>query len=223
MWKIDAQPNLTVYCSRGGTICIQEGEPADFSKGKFSVVGIQPKALAEVIERMRAAAESLQEPDVSGIKLRLPSDLKAALHESRPLRVKVEAADDVYGTDTITLKPLRALKVEILKTRPQFGSFVEQDPHRSEAGYYAVPVVHLVQGAAADSFLWLPNERRYGTYDREHTTIMMFRPKLTWTKFRGDIERYFAATNMGGGVENPELAEYFCPWPSVPFVAQTPN
>ncbi|HEX4611382.1 MAG TPA: hypothetical protein VH092_24525 [Urbifossiella sp.] len=218
MWKIPAQPSLTVYSSRGGYVCLQQEEEAALGN-RFSVISVHPDALAGVIERMQAAAAQVRGPDVAGIKPRLPRDLKAALHPTRPRRVKVPAADEVYGTGTLVLKPLRALKVEFLKARPQVRPLSEQDPHRHEDGYYAVPAVRLVQGAAADALVWLPDARRYGTFDREHTTVMVFRPGLTWTKLRADIARYFAATNAGGGVEDPALAEYFCPWPAAPFVA----
>lgn len=172
-----------------------------------------------MIQRIQAAAAGLRPQDVGAVKPRLPRDLKAALHDTRPRRIKVRAAETVYGTDTIQLKPARGLKVEALKVRPQFGDLPDEDPHREENGYHAVPAVNLVEAPASYSLLWLPVERRFGTYDAEHTTLMTFRPKLTWTILRGDIERYFAATNSGGDIEDPVLAEYLRPWPTHSIVA----
>lgn len=215
MWKIKAQPTVNVYPSRDGNICIHQYDPSIANWNH--TVAIHPDALAEVIERLRLAAEKLRGPDVSGVNMRLPRDLKAALHETRPRRMKVVAAEELYGTDTLELNPLRELKVEVLKVRPQFGSLAKEDPHRSEDGYYAVPVVNLVRGDAY-CLVWLPVDRRYGTYDREHTTLMVYPAKLTWTKLRADIEWYFGATNTGGDIADPEAAEYYRPWPTHPFV-----
>ena len=180
------------------------------------LVLIHPDAVPQLIEHLQAALYRLRGPDLSGLKLRWPRDLKAFLHEDRPKPLKIKAAALVSGNTIIELKPLSELRAENLKVRPQVATWAREGPH-AEDGYYAVPAVNLVQGNAEYSLLWLPTERRYGTYDPEHTELMVFRGKPTWTKVRAEIERYYAATNSGGDIE-PKWAEYFCPWPTYPFV-----
>jgi hypothetical protein len=217
MWKIKAQPSLAVYASRVGYVCIQQEEERDVCNNPC-IVSIHPDAVTQVIERMQAALARSRGPDISAVKMQLPRDLKAYLHPTRPRRIRAESADYVYGTDVIELLPLRELKVEALRVRPQLQPLSSKDPHRSEGGYYAVPAVNLVGGDAAYSLLWLPVEKRYGTFDQEHSMLMAFQPKLTWKKLQADFDRYFGATNTGGDIGDRELAEYLAPWPTHSFI-----
>jgi len=216
-WWNEVQPSISVAYTRAAVLIDQDAEPGMIDNPGQVVV--LPDAVPELIAHLREALYRLRGPDLSGLALRLPRDLAAALHESRPKRIRVKAAEDVYSTDTIELKPRRELTAENLRVRPQVSRWAGKGPHRGD-GYYAVPAVNLVLGEAAHSLLWLPTERRYVTYDPEHTELMVFRPRLTWTRLRAGIERYFAATNSGGDVD-PELAEYYRPWPAHPFVPTT--
>ncbi len=106
--------------------------------------------------------------------------------------------------------------------RPEISPFADECPDTGP-GHYAVPGINLTRGgpnwplAAAYSFLWLPTEQRYGTFDQEHNDLMVFRPEATWSQIAADVKTYFRATNNGGDADE-ELAEYFCPWPKYPFM-----
>src|SRR4051794_24103837 len=94
----------------------------------------------------------------------LPEDLVAFLGRE-------PATLDVGAYETVTLIPPGELRVEALEVTPNLAPFAREDPHGLDGGYYAVPAVNLVRGEPRQSvdypawlFLWLPDERRYGSF-----------------------------------------------------------
>jgi tetratricopeptide (TPR) repeat protein len=154
--------------------------------------------------------------------MKLPADLKRYLRGDAPKVLDFKAVQGVYGC-ALHLIPLGELRVEELHVRPEISPFADESPNSEETGHYAVPGVNLTRGwakhppQAAYSFIWLPTERRYATWDQEHYDLMVFRPDVTWSRIIADVQTYFQATNNGGEAD-ARLAEYFCPWPKYPFV-----
>jgi hypothetical protein len=147
----------------------------------------------------------------------LPKDLVAFLKEGSPSTL------DAGIYETITLIPVEELLVETLEVTPNLAPFVRDHPHADEYGHYAVPAVNLVRSNSkrADSFpawlfLWLPNERRYGSYDLDHGDLMVFAPEVSWTQIATDPAPFVEASN--GKHFGPVTIEYFQPWPRYPFV-----
>jgi hypothetical protein len=213
-WFNDAQPSLAVSHSRSHVIVEQSLE-----EGVTTAPGqlvISAAAVPQLIEHLQTAAYRILGPDLRDLKTALPRALLDDLHPTRSKRVKVPSAKNILGSPHIELLPREQLRPENLRVRPQLAPWRSEGPHK-EDGYYAVPGVNLVEGSAKYALVWLPIERRFGTYDPEHTEVMIFRGKPSWPKLSGDINRYFAATNNGGDIDT-RLAEYLCPWPTHPFV-----
>jgi hypothetical protein len=110
----------------------------------------------------------------------LPADLVAFLRAGSP--ATLEAAH----YETVALIPVEELRVETLEVTPNLAPFASTHPHVDKYGHYAVPAVNLVRGGPkrADSFpawlfLWLPNERRYGSYDLDHGDLMVYDPEVS--------------------------------------------
>jgi hypothetical protein len=147
----------------------------------------------------------------------LPTDLVAYLHD--PSRWKLDAG--AYGV--ITLIPLKKLKVETLEVTPNMSPFARDDPHSCDGGYYAVPAVNLVRGDKDWPeyhprwlFLWLPHERRFGSFDHDHGDLMTFAPEVSWAQIAANAEKYAMASDTCGNDEVP--MEYLRPWSRYPYV-----
>src|SRR5262249_6828632 len=105
----------------------------------------------------------------------LPEDLVAFLRAGSPAML------DAGHYGTVTLIPAGELRVEALEVTPNLAPFAGDHPHADGYGHYAVPAVNLVRGGPkregsfpAWLFLWLPGERRYGSYDFDHGDLHVF-------------------------------------------------
>jgi hypothetical protein len=110
-----------------------------------------------------------------------------------------------------------------LEVTPNLAPFAWDHPHADEYGHYAVPAVNLVRGGPNDAdafpawlFLWLPNERRYGSYDLDHGDLMVYAAEVTWSQIAADPAPFVRAGDGEDG--GPMAIEYFQPWPRYPFV-----
>src|SRR5205823_1182352 len=106
--------------------------------------------------------------------LDLPADMIAFLRDQQVPQLCTRC----FGA--LRLISLEQLRVEALHVTPTHAAFAREDPHGG-AGSYAVPAVNLVRakGQRPTDFpswllLWLPNERRYGSYDLDHGDLMMY-------------------------------------------------
>lgn len=147
----------------------------------------------------------------------LPDDLVAFLRAGSPRTI------DAAHYETVTLLPLEELRVETLEVTPNLAPFVGDHPHADEYGHYAVPAVNLIRGRStrADSFpawlfLWLPLERRYGSYDLDHGDLMVFGPEVSWSQIAADPAPYVKASEGGDG--GPVTVEFLEPWHRYPFI-----
>src|SRR5437879_4237462 len=117
------------------------------------------------------------------IEAELPPDLVTFLGAGSPQ--PLHAAH--YGT--VSLIPLTELRVETLAVTPNMAPFACNHPHVNEYGHYAVPAINLVvprgpkewEWFPAWLFLWLPVERRYGSYDIDHGDLRIFGPGVSWS------------------------------------------
>ena len=108
----------------------------------------------------------------------LPEDLVASLQGKSPITL------DAAHYETVALIPIKELRVETLEVTPNLAPFACDHPHAGQYGHYAVPAVNLVRDSPkrknsfpAWLFLWLPNERRYGSYDLDHGDLMVYAPR----------------------------------------------
>jgi hypothetical protein len=125
--------------------------------------------------------------------------------------------------ETVALVPLAELRIETLEVTPNMAPFASDDPHRCESGFYAVPAVNLVRGeprAGVDFpawlFLWLPDQRRFGSFDLDHGDVVMFAPEVGWSDIGADPGPFVLASESGG--RGPVFTEYLQPWPHYPYV-----
>jgi hypothetical protein len=147
----------------------------------------------------------------------LPEDLVAFLRAAAP------ATLDAGHYGTVTLVPAEGLRVETLEVTPNLAPFACDHPHADRYGHYAVPAVNLVRGdpKRGGSFpawllLWLPNERRYGSYDLDHGDLMVYAPDVSWSQIAADPVPFVRASD--GGHDGPVAIEFLKPWPRYPWV-----
>jgi hypothetical protein len=116
--------------------------------------------------------------------------------------------------------PADELRVESLNVTPTLSPFAASHPHAQEFGQYLVPAVNLVRphpkhGFPAWLFLWLAEERRYGSFDLDHGDLIVFSPTVTWSDIAADPEPF---VNTSDGVPDDRVPlEYLEPWHRFPF------
>src|SRR5215204_2952981 len=141
--------------------------------------------------------------------VKLPRDLAAFLRAGRTL--DYDASD--CETGTVTLLPLDALRLHLFPMDCQSTPVERRDPNRRSLGCYLVPAVSLLasaEGYEADGLLlWLPGEKRYGTWDSSHDVISMYPRGTTWTDIAGAPVKHITACwgNWDG------MMECLTPWP----------
>jgi hypothetical protein len=147
----------------------------------------------------------------------LPKDLVAFLRGRSP--VTLDAAH--YGR--IMLIPIEELLIETLAVTPNLAPFARDHPHSDKSGHYAVPAINLVQSGpeGLDSFpawlfLWLPNERQYGSYDLDHGDLMVYPAGVSWSEIAADPGPFIRASD--GQHDGPVAIVYLQPWSRYPFV-----
>ena len=125
--------------------------------------------------------------------------------------------------ETVTLFGLDELRVETLEVTPNMAPFAGDHPHADGYGHYAVPAVNLVRGDPRPSLdfpawllLWLPVERRYGSYDLDHGDLHVFPPGASWTQIVADPLPFVRASDGFG--DGPVPVEYLEPWHRHPWV-----
>jgi hypothetical protein len=145
----------------------------------------------------------------------LPEDLVAYLSERTPQTL------DAAGYGIVELIPAEELKVEKLTVTPTLSPFASTDPHVKEFGHYPVPAVNLVRplpehGFPAWLFLWLPNERRYGSFDLDHGDLIVYALSVSWSDIVADPKSFVSTSD---GVPNEKVPlEYLEPWHRYAFV-----
>src|SRR5215831_8871567 len=112
--------------------------------------------------------------------LELPDDLVAFLGAGKQLEYEAEPCE----AGAITLVPLTELKLERFPVETGSLAVYEQDPHYPQVNSYLVLGVNLVASCTAGyepvgMLLWLPVERRYGTWDSSHCGLQVFGPEVT--------------------------------------------
>jgi hypothetical protein len=147
----------------------------------------------------------------------LPADLMSFLQSGSPPTL-------VAGHyETIVLFTPDELRIESLEVTPNMAPFVDNHPNADGYGHYAVPAVNLVRGEPrpnlafpAWQFLWLPDERRYGSYDLDHGDLYVFPPDTSWTQIAADPTSYIESSeNREDGMVPTEFLE---PWHKYPWV-----
>jgi len=149
--------------------------------------------------------------------LQLPADLVAFLATGR--RLEYDPATCEAGQ--VTLVSLADLKLERFPMETGRLSVFEQDPHYPKRGSYLVAGVNLTADCtngyeATGLLLWLPVERRYGTWDDSHCTIRVFGPEVTWGHIAAAPAPHINAQWSGIDPTSPPL-EDLVPWPAHPY------
>jgi hypothetical protein len=139
--------------------------------------------------------------------LDLPDDLVAFLKEGRQLINEARCS-----AGQVVLLPLEMLKCELFGVSTQSSAIEKDDPHHGENGCYMVVGVNLV--AACDGYdpegilMWLPWDRRYGTWDSSHLGIHVFSAETTWTTIAAAPAKHINA-QLGNWTREQTLV----PWP----------
>jgi len=140
--------------------------------------------------------------------LALPDDQVAFLKEGRQL--EYDPATCEIGR--VSLLPLDQLKVELFGVSMQNSSLEKEDPFAGVGGCYLVDGVSLLAACKGydpeGMLLWLPWERRYGTWDSNHLGIHVFPPETTWLDIAADLPKY---VNRQWG--NWTREQTLVPWP----------
>ena len=91
-----------------------------------------------------------------------------------------------------------------------------KDPHRGEAGHYALRVVDLI--GESDSYgpegllAWFCDYGAFGSWDSDHLTAFAF-PKVSWSKIVADPAKYLDAPWH----PYSNVAKYIEPWKHCEF------
>ena len=143
----------------------------------------------------------------------LPADLVAFIHCGKQPDYN-KASCEAGAVEFLTLDKL---KVEFFPMTPESPD----DPHAGECGSYLVPGVSLI--SVCDNYdpvgllLWLPLDRRYGTWDGEHGTLRVFPEEVDWSMIANDLPHYI---NSQWGLEGSAPLTEFVPWGHHPHNAE---
>jgi hypothetical protein len=150
--------------------------------------------------------------------MNLPGDLVEFLNSNQQLDYDFDKCEP----GKVELKSLAELTLEEVWIDSEECPLQEDDPHRGEEGYYAVPAVSLTgecDGYDPDFILlWLPNEKMFGTWDCDHLDLLIF-PNVTWSDIVNDPLKY---VNAQWDNQNHKTSEYFKPYPKYEFKAGKP-
>jgi len=150
--------------------------------------------------------------------LNLTSDLVSFLKERRRLDYAASACE----AGLVILVEWASLKLEAFPVDTQSTPLEEADPRRGNLGCYLVPAVNLTKDAedydGVGLLLWLPEHRRYGTWDSSHPFIAVFPEDTTWTDIAADPPRYINA-QWEGAFGDAAHTEPLMPWPGHPYSA----
>jgi hypothetical protein len=142
----------------------------------------------------------------------LPADLRAFLGSGRQLTY------DPAGCEAgrVTLRALHELRLERFPVDLQSSELEEQDPHRGELGCYVVPAIDLLAGCDGGHdprglLLWLPVERRYGTWDPDHGGLLLFGADTTWDVIAAAPAAHLDAQWRDASEDAP-VTEPIAPW-----------
>lgn len=147
----------------------------------------------------------------------LPADLLSFLRSGSPTTL------EAGHYETVVLFKPDELRIELLEVTPNMAPFRRNHPHADGYGYYAVPAINLVRGDPRPNldfpawlFLWLPDERRYGSFDLDHGDLYVFPPDTSWTQIVADPTPYIESS------ENSEVGTvptgFLEPWHKYPWV-----
>src|SRR5262245_55446411 len=112
--------------------------------------------------------------------LKLPRDLAAFLRQGRQFDYDPARCE----AGLVTLLPLDVLRLHLFPMDCQSTPVAKADPNHGSLGCYLVPGVSLLapaRGYDPDGLmLWLPLERRFGTWDSSHDVVSMYKRGTTW-------------------------------------------
>jgi hypothetical protein len=143
-------------------------------------------------------------------EVNLPHDLIFFLRSGDRLSYDASACE----AGEIRFLPVDKLVVEYFPMDPA-GS---DDPHADENGSYLVKGVSLID--SCDDYdpkgllLWLPLDQRFGIWDGEHGTLVVFSPSVTWSQIASDLPRYI---NAGWGFDDSEPVQPLTAWKLHPY------
>lgn len=148
--------------------------------------------------------------------LQLPADLVAFLAAGRRLECHPPACE----AGAVTLVPLADLKLERFPMETGGLAEFQHDPHYPKRGSHLVAGVNLTAdctgGYDGIGLLWLPIERRYGTWDDSHCAIRTFGPDVTWERIAASPAPYINAQWSGIAPGSPSMTD-LVPWPAHPY------
>jgi hypothetical protein len=116
----------------------------------------------------------------------------------------------------VRLKPLTHLRFEEWAVTTEDTPLERKDPHRGEAGYYALRVIDLIGESEsyhpAGLLAWFCDYGAFGSWDGDHLTAVAF-PKVSWSKIVANPAKYLDAP------WHPyrRLAKYIEPWKHCEF------
>jgi len=125
-------------------------------------------------------------------ELGLPAEFIAFLRAGRQLDFDHRQTE----VGPVRLKPLTHLRFDEFKVITEGTPLERKDPHRGEAGYYALRVVDLI--GESNSYrptgllAWFCDYGAFGSWDCDHLTAIAF-PKVSWSKIIADPAKYLDA------------------------------
>jgi hypothetical protein len=166
--------------------------------------------MAPVAPPMPVAKRPRRKPKVD--ELGLPAEFIAFLRAGRQLDFDHRQTE----VGPVRLKPLTHLRFEEFAVTTEDTPMERKDPHRGEAGHYALRVVDLI--GESDSYgpegllAWFCDYGAFGSWDGDHLTAFAF-PKVSWSKIVADPAKYLDASwDLSSNV-----AKYIEPWKHCEF------
>jgi hypothetical protein len=122
----------------------------------------------------------------------LPADCWEFLRASKELEYDPSACEP----GMVVLKKPDELSLDKVYVRTKGLSFAEDDPHRSEDGYYVIRAVALVRECQAyrpkGVLIWLPDYKAFGQWDDDHQVVTYF-PQVSWSTIAAGPAHYLNA------------------------------
>ncbi|MEO0476378.1 MAG: hypothetical protein AAF085_10495 [Planctomycetota bacterium] len=152
-------------------------------------------------------------------EMHLPGDLINFLSSG----LKFDVDESRCEAGAVQLVSLSHLHLQRYPVETSGLKVFEKDPNYPSVNSYLVLGVNLTsassiehEGGADGILLWLPIERRFGSWDASHCTMSVFGPEVTWSRIVENPTAHINAGWQGLDPESPPMTDLI-PWLNHPY------